>query len=264
MIVRVMKLFNVLEAEYNWNVPAGFLLDRTDGAFPYWVIAQYFGELELHIEGKEPTETTNTIIILPPCVPHWYICHAPLSHNWLHIQGDFQPMLERYSLESSHLYPLMEMAEISELFHALSRSCYSRDAYRQEFMRLKMEEILVHLATQINKPQEMKEIGHARSNMLRELRNEILEHPDKEWTVQQMAAQLYLSESHFYQLYRQCFGVSPAQDVSIIRANRAKTMLRTGMPVSFVAERCGYSSVYSFIRAFKRVTGTTPGQYRRI
>lgn len=253
-------MFSIIEAEYDWAVPAGFSLDRTDGAFSTWIMAQYFGELELHVESKTIEQTTNTLLILPPDTPHGYICHAPMSHNWLHIEGDFQPYLDRYSLKTNQLYRLSAMSDISDLFRAISRSHYSNDAYRMEYMRLKVEEILLQTAIQTQRSQE---IEHTRSSMLRELRNEILDHPDADWSISSMASKLYVSESYFFQLYRQYFGISPAQDVNLIRAERARSMLSAGMPLAHVAERCGYASVYSFIRSFKRATGMTPGQCRR-
>lgn len=253
-------MFDIVDAGFDWAVPSGFSLDRTDGAFSTWVMAQYFGELELHVEDATLCETTNTLLLLPPDTPHGYICHAPMSHHWLHIEGDFRPYLDRYGIQTHHLYKLSAVSDISELFRAISRCYYSNDAYRMEYMRLKVEEILLQTAMQAQRSQE---IGHTRSSRLRELRNEILEHPDADWSISQMASKLYVSESYFFQLYRQYFGISPAQDVNLIRAERARSMLITGLPLAHVAERCGYSSVYSFIRSFKRATGMTPGQCRR-
>ena len=76
-------MFSIIEAEYDWAVPAGFSLDRTDGTFSTWIMAQYFGELELHVESKTIEQTTNTLLILPPDTPHGYICHAPMSRIWI-------------------------------------------------------------------------------------------------------------------------------------------------------------------------------------
>jgi len=253
-------MFDIVDAGFDWAVPNGFSLDRSDGSFSSWIMAQYFGELELYVEGKTITETTNTLLLLPPNTPHGYVCHAPMSHNWLHIEGEFEPLLARYGLQTRRLYRLPAVADISDLFRAIGRSYFGNDAYRMEYMRLKVEEILLQTAVQEQLP---REIGYTRSSMLRELRNEIIEHPERDWSIASMAARLYVSESYFFQLYRQYFGLSPAQDVNAIRAERARSMLVTGLPLAYVAARCGYSSVYSFIRAFKRATGMTPGQCRR-
>lgn len=46
---------------------------------------------------------------------------------------------------------------------------------------------------------------------LKELRRRILEHPEYDWSVAEMARQMYLSESYFSPLYRKCFGITPNQ-----------------------------------------------------
>ena len=40
-------------------------------------------------------------------------------------------------------------------------------------------------------------------------------------------------------------------------------MLRSGKTIVSVSESLGYNSVSVFIETFKRVSGTTPGQYRQ-
>ena len=48
------------------------------------------------------------------------------------------------------------------------------------------------------------------------------------------------------------------------RMNLARRMLKeTAQPIATIAADLGYQSEPAFNRAFKRVTGTTPGQVRR-
>ncbi len=46
------------------------------------------------------------------------------------------------------------------------------------------------------------------------------------------------------------------------RFERAQEYLRRGETVTKTAELCGYDSIHAFSRAFKRVTGVSPGEYR--
>jgi AraC-like DNA-binding protein len=44
----------------------------------------------------------------------------------------------------------------------------------------------------------------------------------------------------------------------------AKELLRTtALPIQDISERTGYQHQMSFIRAFKKTVGTTPGEYRK-
>jgi AraC family transcriptional regulator len=60
-------------------------------------------------------------------------------------------------------------------------------------------------------------------------------------------------------------GVSPHRYVSQRRLKSAMAMLAIGkLPLSEIAHRSGFSSQASFNRAFRRATGMTPGDYRRL
>lgn len=72
-----------------------------------------------------------------------------------------------------------------------------------------------------------------------------------------------ISEVHFRRIFKQIYGVSPITYVTNIRINQAKNLLSSSaIPISTIAEECGYSSSYYFTRAFKRVTNLTPSEYR--
>lgn len=52
--------------------------------------------------------------------------------------------------------------------------------------------------------------------------------------------------------------------INSFRADEAKAMLlTTEATMADIAEQCGYASERSFLRAFKQVTGATPGEYRK-
>ncbi len=73
-----------------------------------------------------------------------------------------------------------------------------------------------------------------------------------------------VSSVHFRKTFRDCYGISPMHYVGNLRIKKAQALLRTGeISVEQVALSCGFSSVYSFSRAFKAVTGKSPTQYRQ-
>jgi transcriptional regulator GlxA family with amidase domain len=73
-----------------------------------------------------------------------------------------------------------------------------------------------------------------------------------------------LPERTFKRRFARATGYSPIEYVQRIRVEQAKLRLeRTSEPVDAISYAVGYEDPASFRRLFKRVTGVTPGAYRR-
>lgn len=69
---------------------------------------------------------------------------------------------------------------------------------------------------------------------------------------------------HFIRLFKSTTGVSPYQYVLGLRVGRAKALLGDrSLTLVDVAGHCGFANQQHLIRTFRRVTGITPGAYRR-
>lgn len=71
-----------------------------------------------------------------------------------------------------------------------------------------------------------------------------------------------ISEVYLRKLFVSYYGITPKQYVLEARFRKARQLL-TEAPFSirWIAEECGFSSVYHFCRAFKKRTDMTPTQY---
>lgn len=89
-------------------------------------------------------------------------------------------------------------------------------------------------------------------------------HHDRSISLTQLARIAGYSPCHFQRLCQQKFGLGPGKLNELIRLQRGYFLLsyRTWLPVTDVAFDCGYESPDSFSRAFKRVTGYTPTQFK--
>jgi AraC family transcriptional regulator len=79
-----------------------------------------------------------------------------------------------------------------------------------------------------------------------------------------VSASIGLSEFHFARCFRQSTGTSPHQYLTRIRVEKAQALLREpARPLAEIAVAVGLGTQSQFGRVFKRVTGATPGEYRR-
>lgn len=93
----------------------------------------------------------------------------------------------------------------------------------------------------------------------------IIEHlDDPELTNGVLAQECGFSEVYLRKLFSEYRGLTPKQYILELRLKKAKELLAdSGLRVSEVAERCGFSSVYHFSRAFRISVGMPPREYSR-
>lgn len=90
-------------------------------------------------------------------------------------------------------------------------------------------------------------------------------HPDRPWTLAQIAKGMGLSRSAFAAKFRAHVGRSPMEYLTEIRMKYAAYLLRStnDMPLWEVGKRVGYQDESSFARAFKLRYGVSPRAYAK-
>jgi AraC-like DNA-binding protein len=76
-----------------------------------------------------------------------------------------------------------------------------------------------------------------------------------------IADEVYSSKFHFIRQFKSIYRKTPHQYLIAVRAEKAKELLKEGMPVSDVCYAVGFESVGSFSGLFKRLYGITPSAY---
>jgi AraC-like DNA-binding protein len=85
-----------------------------------------------------------------------------------------------------------------------------------------------------------------------------------QYGVETIASEMNMSVQTFRRRLMSVTGESPKAFISAIQMERAAKLLTDNpdMPISRVANLCGYDETNSFGRVFKRAYGVTPSQYR--
>ena len=85
------------------------------------------------------------------------------------------------------------------------------------------------------------------------------------WSVEEMAEFANMSENNLRKLFRKQTGTSPKHFLEQLWLNRAvEVICSTDIPLLDAAGQTGNGDPYYFFRRFKKLTGYTPAQYRRI
>lgn len=87
--------------------------------------------------------------------------------------------------------------------------------------------------------------------------------PHEEWPVRRLAQVSAVSVAHFAREYKRAFGLPPHRYLLSRRIERATALLRdTDLPITQIAFQTGWSSVGTFGRIFRDITGESPGEFR--
>jgi transcriptional regulator GlxA family with amidase domain len=79
-----------------------------------------------------------------------------------------------------------------------------------------------------------------------------------------LARQCGVSVGHFSRAFKQSAGVPPHQWLLEQRVRRAQHLLALSpVPIADIAQQCGFADQSHLTRVFERITGTTPGRWRR-
>src|SRR6476646_4509767 len=89
-------------------------------------------------------------------------------------------------------------------------------------------------------------------------------HPNKDLNMDEVARQIGLSRSRFYDLFQVCTGFSPRAYLDMLCVETAISRLASGRgKIADVAAELGFSAQSNFTRFFLNQVGVPPSEYRR-
>jgi len=87
--------------------------------------------------------------------------------------------------------------------------------------------------------------------------------PHEAWPVRRLAEVSATSEAYFARQFRLAFGLPPHRYLLSRRIERAVALCRdTDLPITEIAYQTGWSSLGTFGRIFRDITGQSPGELR--
>ncbi|HYH02853.1 MAG TPA: AraC family transcriptional regulator, partial [Bacillota bacterium] len=89
-------------------------------------------------------------------------------------------------------------------------------------------------------------------------------HYSRKITIAELTKEFNLNRNSLYQEFQETTGLSLIAYLIRLRIKMASVLLaETSMPVAEIMERVGYTDLTHFGRAFKKITGFTPIDYRK-
>ncbi len=246
-----------------WPEKKGFSLYRPQLKNEY-IFLHFLTPASVFVGGEYISAKPGACIFFPPgACQEFSSPDSELLHDWFHVSADFEILLSKYKAEPLKLY-YPDSTEITDIVKEIEFEHLSKSPFFEESVRVLSEKLLISLVRSeknadgkiaLNSDRHKQQLIHARSS--------IHMNYQKDWSISEMAELVHLSPSRFFTVYKSIFGISPKEDLLNARIQHAEMFLSLGHSVSETAFLSGFTNQYNFIRQFKKLTGRTPGKYKK-
>ncbi len=133
---------------------------------------------------------------------------------------------------------------------------------------LQLYQYLVRLMTMLCEENRVQELESEIENGVRDMtpvKQYLEQHYQEKISLDLLAEQFYVNKFYMTRIFKKQFGDSIVNYLTQIRITRAKQLLRfTELSIEKIGQECGLSDVNYFARVFRKVEGTSPGEFRKM
>lgn len=219
---------------------------------PHWGELAYAGSGSIVVctEHGNYLAPPNRAVWIPPGLDHeWYVPQEAKDRS-LYISAECIPATERFSR-----FHMMEVTElVSKIIMHLAPLPYEYSPGPVA----RLVDVLLDQVVEMTEVPAM--LSMPQDHRLIELCTTLLTSPDCQVSLQEWAQRLAMSERNLARLLYRQTGKCFRQWRQSVRMFHARNQLERGDSVTVAALDCGYTSVSSFIEAFKKSFGKTPGK----
>ena len=219
------------------------------------------------MEGVRHRVDANQALIIPKGQRHVYgaVNEDPWSIHWVHFLGTSGDYYVSQLKKGSHTLSIDE--DMKESVEALFSAC--RDSFVANFLLPRMiyaAQTLHHLLGHLffNNRAFSPLLQSSRFRSIDSTLSYLHDNISEPLSLQDMVQHSGLSKSHFIRLFKEQTGHSPMDYFIQLKMQHACMLLAfRGDSISRIGMELGYRDPYYFSRAFRKVIGMSPTQYRR-
>ena len=243
----------------------------------------------IHKVSDKEYETTKGDIFVVNCdVPHGFFHHSSIRDPLIVYNCVFLPQFLDLSLfsashfeeiTSSFLFkslmpdnftpnPDLNLSgtrffEISELFEKMYLEYKQMNKGYIDIIRAYLIEIIVKIFRYA--PESSKrDINSRYTELIQKSIKYMQLNYRSEISLSDLAMHSLLSKNYFSRLFKEVTGTNVSDYIQYLRTEQACNLLRsTDKKVTDIAELAGFSDIKFFYEVFKKITGKTPGEYRK-
>lgn len=201
----------------------------------------------------------GSIVIIPAGIFHLAQSSSGIKSIWRWI---YINKLIKDNFPKQHFNIIKSNTVIKNEILRLINDYDNKNRYRELRLKCRIEIILSYITEYKNNP--VSELI-LRSPVIKKAIEIISNHACAGLNVEQLAYRCNMSSSGLYRLFKRELNISPKEYLDLFRIKMSYTMLEeSDKTIEYIAYTVGYSSISSFNRSFKKITGSTPNEWKKI
>lgn len=235
-----------------------FVIDRPYG-HPVYLLILVKVPAKFYVDDEWITTPAHIAVIFRPLQKHLYSAttNMPYIDDWMHIKSSGPLLPAQFPFGKPIL--LHDPEPYYNLFHLIHNEMYGVSPHKNTIID-SLTNALLHKISDASNIKRFPPLYYK----LVSLREQIYSSPEKNWNVNSMAKNLYISVGYFHSVYKHFFNTSCICDVIHARIQLAcEFLIATDKSIEEIGYICGYNNTEHFIRQFKKEMNCTPAFYRR-
>ena len=238
------------------HMPLPCTVMRKKGRVDYQILLIDNGNCEILYKNKKYTLSNGNLVIYTPNEEQEYSFSPNTSSLWCHFGGKIAEELFDSCNLTGGVYFLNPDKGISESFSKLIQRFHLSD--KQTLANASLLELIYHISKVAAKSGQNRN-----SDIITQALTYIITNYNKQLTLDELAKKAGYSKSRFSHLFFEIAGMSPIKYQNDIRLkNSCELLLSTDLPITEIAQSCGFNDPLYFSRIFKKKYKISPTQYR--
>lgn len=252
--LEALRQRNLLQRDIWIHLPPSPAVQRT----PLLTFADYDEAVRIAVKSGSPEQIQSALRtwfdavrrldrITLEHIDYWWNEYSLARNRWVH---------ELFPNEADRPSELRSSADLQLPIIALdNRGQFSLTRWQQEFA-----ENVLHLSGLLLRHQHRE-----RSGSIADIAKFLEQHYQDDLSLQDIAARFYLSREYISRKFKQEFGVNLSDYVTGIRMDKAKLLLlNPHLRIAEIAASVGFQDEKYFSKVFKKATGLSPAEYRKM
>lgn len=248
----------IMYVGYDAMHEADFVFDIPEG-HDCWLLLMTLTPAVFLVGDELRKYPANCAILFEPYQKIYYkACEETYGNDWIRFVTD-----ESFVVNSPIITGEPFLVNDVDYCHKIYQQLVTESIMNNHYKEISIELLLQLLFNKLLESYNYRQVSPLHKNLL-ELRKEVYRNPHLDWSIAKMAYNLNISGGYLEELYKSTFGISCMEDVIRSRIDLAKKFLTYDQyTIGEISSLCGYHNIEHFYRQFKKMTGSTPGNYRK-